>query len=90
MPSLALMWTTGTLPLLMSNETPAFSSSSSTLSGSAVEMSILLMATINGTLSSFKIEITSLVCSFTPSVADTIKITKSVREAPLFLMLMNA
>ena len=89
-PSFALMWTTGTFPPFISKETPAFSSYSSAFSGFAAYKSILLMATIKGTLSSFKILITYFVCCLTPSVADTMRITKSVKDAPLFLMLMNA
>ena len=69
---------------------PAFSNYYYTDSGLAYGKSILLIATITGILSSFKILITYLVCYLTPYIAETTKITKSVRLAPLFLIFVKA
>lgn len=53
-------------------------------------LSILLMATIIGTLASFAIFILCKVCSLTPSLAATTNTTISVMDTPLFRIEMKA
>ena len=69
---------------------PSSTSSRLTRSGSAPGLSILLTATMIGTLAAFAWAMASLVCGITPSSAATTRMTMSVAPAPRARIAVNA
>ena len=81
-PVLADTWMNGESPPYSSGTTLSATNSCFTRSGLASGLSILLIATTNGTPAALAWAIASLVCGITPSSAATTKITMSVAWAP--------
>ena len=88
--SLAETGTQIVVPPQSSGVRPCSKSSCLILSGFAVGLSILFIATIIGTPAAFEWLIASIVCGITPSSAATTKIEISVISAPLALIEVKA
>ena len=89
-PVFALISTDCTFPPQFSTSTSFSDKALLTLSGSAPGLSILLIATIIGTLAALAWLIASIVCGITASSAATTRMTISVTCAPRARMAVNA
>ena len=89
-PSFALIGIIGVSPPQSSGITLYVANSCLMFSILASSLSILLIATINGTFASFIHLIVSTVCGFTPSSAATTNTAISVTWTPLDLIEENA